>query len=62
MKTEEFIAQLSILNYTIKINIMKNWPVISFFVRLWEERQRKKRFQKKLEELKKRDPFIYKNF
>lgn len=26
-----------------------------------EERKRKKRFKKKLEELKKRDPFIYKH-
>lgn len=26
-----------------------------------EERKRKKRFEKKLEELKKRDPFIYKH-
>lgn len=25
----------------------------------WEERKRKKRFKKKLEELRKRDPFIY---
>jgi hypothetical protein len=41
---------------------MKKWPVISFFVNLWEEYKRKKRFKKKLEELKKRDPFIYKHF
>jgi len=41
---------------------MKNWPVISFFVKIWEEHKRKKRFKKKLEELKKRDPFIYKSF
>ena len=26
-----------------------------------EERKRKKRFEKKIEELKKRDPFIYKH-
>lgn len=41
---------------------MKKWSIISFFVKLYEERQRKKRFQKKLEELKKRDPFVYKSF
>jgi hypothetical protein len=41
---------------------MKKLPIISFFVRLWEERKRKKRFKKKLEELKKRDPFVYKSF
>lgn len=33
--------------------------VINWFKNLWEERKRKKRFKKKLEELKKRDPFIY---
>jgi preprotein translocase subunit YajC len=38
---------------------MKNWTIISFFLRIWEERKRKKRFKKKIEELKKRDPFIY---
>jgi hypothetical protein len=41
---------------------MKKLPIISFFVNLWEEHKRKKRFKKKLEELKKRDPFIYKSF
>jgi hypothetical protein len=41
---------------------MKKLPIISFFVKLYEERKRKQRFKKKLEELKKRDPFIYKNF
>ena len=41
---------------------MKNLPIISFFVKLYEDYQRKKRFKKKLEELKKRDPFVYKNF
>jgi hypothetical protein len=41
---------------------MKNWPIISFFVKLYEKRNRKQRFKKKLEELKKRDPFVYKNF
>ncbi len=33
--------------------------LINWFRGLWEDRQRKKRFKKKLEELKKRDPFIY---
>jgi hypothetical protein len=33
--------------------------IIGWVKSLWEERQRKKRFKKKLEELKKRDPFIY---
>ena len=42
--------------------MIKNWPIISFFVKLREERERKKRFKKKLEELKKRDPFVYKHF
>jgi hypothetical protein len=41
---------------------MKNLPIISFFVKLYENYQRKKRFKKKLEELKKRDPFVYKSF
>ena len=41
---------------------IKTWPVISFFVKKYEENQRKKRFKKKLEELKKRDPFVYKSF
>ena len=44
------------------MNMIKNWPIISFFVKLWEERERKKRLKKKLEELKKRDPFVYKHF
>jgi preprotein translocase subunit YajC len=33
--------------------------LIQWFLDLIEERKRKKRFKKKLEELKKRDPFIY---
>ncbi len=33
--------------------------IINWVKNLWEERQRKKRFKKKLEELKKRDPFTY---
>jgi preprotein translocase subunit YajC len=41
---------------------MKNLPIISFFIKLYEKRKRKKEFKKKLEELKKRDPFVYKNF
>lgn len=42
--------------------LLKKIPIISFFVKKYEERQSKKRIQKKLEELKKRDPFIYKSF
>jgi hypothetical protein len=41
---------------------IKELPIISFFVKKYEERKMKKRLKKKLEELKKRDPFIYKNF
>ena len=41
---------------------MKNLPIISFFVKLYDDYQRKKRFKKKLEDLKKRDPFVYKSF
>ena len=41
---------------------MKTWPIISFFIKLYKKRKQKKEFQKKLEELKKRDPFVYKNF
>ncbi len=41
---------------------MKNWPIISFFVKMYTEYKRKKNFKKKLEELKKRDPFVYKSF
>jgi len=33
--------------------------IINWFKSKWEERKRKKRFKKKIEELKKRDPFIY---
>lgn len=33
--------------------------IIKWFLKLIEERKRKKRLKKKLEELKKRDPFIY---
>ena len=41
---------------------MKNLPIISFFIKKYKEYQRKKQFKKKLEELRKRDPFVYKNF
>ena len=40
----------------------KKIPLISFFIKKYEERERKKKFKKKLEELKKRDSFVYKNF
>jgi hypothetical protein len=43
-------------------NFLKKLPIIIFFVNFYEKTQRKKRFNKKLEELKKRDPFVYKNF
>ncbi len=43
-------------------NFLKKLPIIAFFVNLYEKKQREKRFKKKLEELKKRDPFVYKNF
>ena len=33
--------------------------IIQWFLNLIEERKRKKRFKKKIEELKNRDPFIY---
>ena len=33
--------------------------IIQWFLNLIEERKRKKRYKKKREELKKRDPFIY---
>jgi preprotein translocase subunit YajC len=33
--------------------------IIKWFLKLIEERKRRKRLKKKLEELKKRDPFIY---
>jgi hypothetical protein len=40
----------------------KKLPIISFFIKKYEERQTKKRIQKKLDELKKRDPFVYKSY
>ena len=41
---------------------IKNLPIISFFVKKYEEKQTKKRIQKKLDELRKRDPFVYKSY
>lgn len=41
---------------------MKNVPIISFFIKLYKSYKLKKEFKKKLAELKKRDPFVYKNF
>jgi hypothetical protein len=41
---------------------MKKLPIISFFVNWYENYKTKKKLKKKLEELKKRDPFVYKNF
>lgn len=36
--------------------------IILFIKNKIEEYKRKKQFKKKLEELRKRDPFVYKNF
>jgi hypothetical protein len=41
---------------------IKELPIISFFVKKYEQRQNKKKLKKKLEELKKRDPFVYKSY
>jgi hypothetical protein len=41
---------------------IKQLPVISYFVKKYENYKLKKRLKKKLEELKKRDPFVYKSF
>lgn len=41
---------------------MKKLPIISFIINLYKKYKMKKEFKKKLEELKKRDPFVYKNF
>ena len=41
---------------------IKELPIISFFVKQYEQRKMKKKLKKKLEELKKRDPFVYKSF
>ena len=35
--------------------------IISWFIRTFEEYKRKQRFKRKIKELKKRDPFIYKH-
>jgi len=40
----------------------KKLPIISFFVKKYEDYKLKKRLKKKLEELKKRDPFVYKSY
>ncbi len=42
--------------------MLKKLPIISFFIKWYETYKMKKKIQKKLEELKKRDPFVYKNF
>lgn len=42
--------------------MFKKLPIISFFVKKYEDYKMKKKLKKKLEELRKRDPFIYKNF
>ena len=42
--------------------MIKKLPIISFFVKLYENCKMKRKIEKKLQELKKRDPFIYKNF
>ena len=58
----EFILLLNGLNYTTKIKHMKKLPIISIFVKWYENYKMKKKLKKKLEELKKRDPFVYKSF
>jgi len=42
--------------------MLEKLPIISFFFKKYREYKIKKKIKKKLEELKKRDPFIYKNF
>lgn len=42
--------------------MLKKLPIISFFVKKYKDYKMKKKLKKKLEELRKRDPFIYKNF
>jgi hypothetical protein len=42
--------------------MLKKLPIISIFVKWYENYKMKKKLKKKLEELKKRDPFIYKSF
>jgi len=48
----------------IKIKKMKikNLLFISYFIKKYEKYKTKKRLKKKLEELKKRDPFVYKSY
>ena len=41
---------------------IKELPIISYFLTKYENYKLKKRLKKKLEELKKRDPFVYKSF
>lgn len=41
---------------------LKDLPIISYFVKKYEQYKMKKRLKKKLEELKKRDPFVYKSY
>jgi hypothetical protein len=41
---------------------IKKLPIISFFVKKYENYKMKKRLKKKLDELKKRDPFVYKSY
>jgi hypothetical protein len=41
---------------------IKNLPFISYFIKKYEKYKTKKRLKKKLEELKKRDPFVYKSY
>lgn len=42
--------------------MLKKIPIISFFIKYYESYKMKKKIKQKLEELKKRDPFVYKNF
>lgn len=41
---------------------IKNLPIISYFFKKYEQYKMKKRLKKKLDELKKRDPFVYKSY
>ena len=41
---------------------MRNIPVVSLFFKWYDNYKMKKKIKKKLEELKKRDPFVYKSF
>jgi len=36
--------------------------IIQFFVKKYREYKKKKEFKRKIEELRKRDPFVYRNF